>query len=272
MLVVGMLLLFGFARGLRRSVVATRPKRLSTAAGRRPLAASLSSAAPLEVCDGPDDGPVVAPLDPYWAPRLASLERPAAMALASGLADNALGFPHASIDDPGSTKGAKTLLLEALEWKVRHRSKVLLVRVGEFYEAWGVDAVLLVEHCGLNGMGDKIRAGCPWRNLQATLDGLTSQGLSVAVYEEVPEANSRKKKARYLSQVVTPSSSTYVCGRNLESGDIEFGRLDGPKFVAVAKQGAGGGHTLVSLDVDGRLATVARSLTPSGFKANTMKL
>ena len=33
-------------------------------------------------------------------------------------------------------------------------------------------------------MGDKVRAGCPWRNLQQTLDGLTRNGLTVAVYEE----------------------------------------------------------------------------------------
>jgi hypothetical protein len=44
--------------------------------------------------------------------------------------------------------------------------QVCLVRVGDFYEAFGADAVLLVEHAGLNPMGGKPRAGCPWRNLQ----------------------------------------------------------------------------------------------------------
>lgn len=48
-----------------------------------------------------------------------------------------------------------------------------LVRVGDFYEAFGVDAVLLVEHAGLNPMGGKPRAGCPWRNLQVTRHGTT---------------------------------------------------------------------------------------------------
>ena len=88
-------------------------------------------------------------LDASWAPRLDALRRPVAVALADQLAANALGFPHASLDD-APPKGPRTLLLEALDWKAAHATKVVLVRVGEFYEAWGVDAVMLVEHCGLN--------------------------------------------------------------------------------------------------------------------------
>ncbi|KAH8066810.1 hypothetical protein JL721_7995 [Aureococcus anophagefferens] len=163
-------------------------------------------------------------------------------------------------------KGPRTLLLEALDWKAAHATKVVLVRVGEFYEAWGVDAVMLVEHCGLNAMGDKVRAGCPWRNLQATLDGLTAVGLSVAVYEERPDGDRKKRKVRYLSQVVTPASRTYVSGSNLERGDIDFGGV-APKFFGVATETAAGGHALVSLDVDARLATVRRGVTPGGCRA-----
>jgi hypothetical protein len=33
--------------------------------------------------------------------------------------------------------------------------------------AAGVAAVFLVAHCGLNPMGGRARAGCPWRNIQA---------------------------------------------------------------------------------------------------------
>lgn len=37
------------------------------------------------------------------------------------------------------------------------------LQVGEFYEAVGIDAVLLVQHAGLNPMGSGVppRAGCP---------------------------------------------------------------------------------------------------------------
>lgn len=62
--------------------------------------------------------------------------------------------------------------------------QVLLTRVGEFYETYGVDAVMMMQHAGLNKMGQEVRAGCPRKNVQQTLDGLTGAGLTVAVYEE----------------------------------------------------------------------------------------
>ena len=55
-----------------------------------------------------------------------------------------------------------------------------MIRNGEFYETYGVDSVMLIAYCGLNPMGGKIKAGCPIQNIQSTLDGLTSEGLSVA--------------------------------------------------------------------------------------------
>jgi hypothetical protein len=50
---------------------------------------------------------------------------------------------------------------------------VILTRVGEFYETYGVDALMMIEHAGLNPMGNRAKAGCPIKNIQATLDGLT---------------------------------------------------------------------------------------------------
>lgn len=59
-------------------------------------------------------------------------------------------------------------------------------QVGEFYEAVGTDAVLLVQHAGLNpmGAGNPPRAGCPRQNLRRTVEDLVKAGLSVAVCEE----------------------------------------------------------------------------------------
>jgi len=48
---------------------------------------------------------------------------------------------------------------------------------------------MLVNYCGLNPMGNKTKAGCPVKNIQATLDGLTSAGFSVAVYEEINDVD-----------------------------------------------------------------------------------
>ena len=67
---------------------------------------------------------------------------------------------------------------------------MLLTRVGEFYETYGVDAVMMMQHAGLNKMGQEVRAGCPRKNVQQTLDGLTGAGLTVAVYEEARESPS----------------------------------------------------------------------------------
>ena len=119
---------------------------------------------------------------------------------------NPLGF------GTGQTRRPGTLLDYVCGEKEKHPDKVLLVRVGEFFEAFGIDALLLVEHCGLNGMGQKARAGCPRTNVQQTLDGLTGAGLTVAVYEEVEgfggeNTSTGKKRAaggglkqRYLSK------------------------------------------------------------------------
>ena len=55
-------------------------------------------------------------------------------------------------------------------------------QVGEFYETMGTDAVMLVQHAGLNpmGQGDPPRAGCPIGNLRRTVADLVEQaGLSV---------------------------------------------------------------------------------------------
>lgn len=49
--------------------------------------------------------------------------------------------------------------------------------MGEFYETMGTDAVLLVQHAGLNpmGQGDPPRAGCPVANLRRTISDLVEQ-------------------------------------------------------------------------------------------------
>ncbi len=59
---------------------------------------------------------------------------------------------------------------------------VPVLQVGEFYETMGTDAVMLVQHAGLNpmGQGDPPRAGCPVVNLRRTISDLVEQaGLSV---------------------------------------------------------------------------------------------
>ncbi len=119
--------------------------------------------------------------------RLARVQRPAAAMLLPQLAPtNPLLYamsPTGGYGGGGAAVGAGagvgavapkagSLLAFVMAEKAKHPDKVLLVRVGDFFESFGADAVMLVEHAGLNPMGGRARAGCPWRNVQATLDGL----------------------------------------------------------------------------------------------------
>ena len=80
----------------------------------------------------------------------------------------------------GVAEGRKGSLFEFLmEVKRAHPTKVVLVRVGEFYETWGFDAVVLVQHAGLNPMGNRVQAGCPVQSVQTVCDALTAQNLKV---------------------------------------------------------------------------------------------
>lgn len=82
---------------------------------------------------------------------------------------------------------------------------VWLSPVGDFYEAIGIDACILVEYAGLNPFGglrsDSVpRAGCPVVNLRQTLDDLTRNGYSVCIVEEVQgPTQARSRKGRFIS-------------------------------------------------------------------------
>ncbi|KAL5138147.1 DNA mismatch repair protein MSH1, mitochondrial [Glycine soja] len=84
-----------------------------------------------------------------------------------------------------------TLNWEMLQFKPKFPRQVLLCRVGEFYEAWGINVCILVEYEGLNPFGglqsDSIpRAGCPVVNLRQTLDDRTQSGYSVVMPAILP--------------------------------------------------------------------------------------
>ena len=117
-----------------------------------------------------------------------------------------------------------------------------------------------VQHAGLNPMGGRARAGCPWRNVQSTLDGLVDAGLTVAVYEELASPESPRPgglkrkglKTRALSQVVSPGSATYLMGGDVclkANEDLEY--RDARPYAAIAYSAATG-YTLVTASVDAR--------------------
>ncbi|KAJ8909195.1 hypothetical protein NDN08_005887 [Rhodosorus marinus] len=136
--------------------------------------------------------------------------------------------------------------------KSEHPTKVILVRIGEFYEAVGVDAIMLVQHAGLNPMGRGVpRAGCPAVNLRRTLrDLVLDAGFSVVVCEEVPELYSygtrTKGKERYVAQIVSPGNPNYLVGLvDHEDGVVDFER----ERLTVGISAAVGGFSLTEVDV-----------------------
>ncbi|KAF4717287.1 DNA mismatch repair ATPase msh1, partial [Perkinsus olseni] len=74
--------------------------------------------------------------------------------------------------------------------------QIQLVRCGDFYKTYGVDAVMLVNYCGLNAMAGRPRAGCRKDQIQMVLDSLTERGFSAAVYEEANESDFNKGPER----------------------------------------------------------------------------
>ncbi|KAK1429990.1 hypothetical protein QVD17_12391 [Tagetes erecta] len=80
--------------------------------------------------------------------------------------------------------------------------------VGDFYEAIGFDACILVEYAGLNPCGglrsDSVpKAGCPVVNLRQTLDDMTRYGFSVfqSVRLELEKERARENLENRLEQL-----------------------------------------------------------------------
>eukprot|EP00548_Thalassiothrix_antarctica_P007419 CAMPEP_0194140440 /NCGR_PEP_ID=MMETSP0152-20130528/9984_1 /TAXON_ID=1049557 /ORGANISM="Thalassiothrix antarctica, Strain L6-D1" /LENGTH=1402 /DNA_ID=CAMNT_0038838687 /DNA_START=399 /DNA_END=4607 /DNA_ORIENTATION=+ len=229
----------------------------------------------------------------YWKDILMNIQKPSAQSMVLQLNPNnncpmgydSLAMPNNDVrrrisggtNTTPSTrpKTGMTLLSFVQDQKRSFPECVLLVRVGEFYESFGLDAVLLVEYCGLNAMAGKCRAGCPIRNIQPTLDCLTSQGFRVAVYEEATDTNvatnhkgsNSKLKHRMLSQIVSSASPTYLYNLILKGTvDDSVSSLGG--LVAESRPYVGiissirNGYTIVEVSIEERTVKVSERLTP----------
>ncbi len=205
-------------------------------------------------------------IDLYWRKELTRVDKPAARRLIPTLVkENPLGFL------PGPTMLRKDSLFGFVcEMKQKYSDKVILVRVGEFYETWGVDAIMLVQWCGLNPMGRRAKAGCPVRNIQQTLDGLVGAGLSVCIFEELDDAGTkattrRKIKPRALTQVVTPGSQTYLFDMTLCQEEVNF--HESRPYMGILGT-ASGGYSVVEVHVDSRSVRWSERLTEEALRAS----
>ena len=155
--------------------------------------------------------------------------------------------------------------------KAAHPRKISLIRVGDFYECLGYDAVMLVMHAGLNPMGISgvPKAGCPVVKIQETLDRLTSRGYSCVVCEEVPQMNRYGQptppKDRYIAAIVTPASPNYVKGAASQGEDVDFGDGSAPPVIGLASSALG--YTVVTVEPDLRRVSVLEGLTAEAAAA-----
>ena len=217
-------------------------------------------------------------IDSHWFEPLLSVAKPSARALISQLhPDCPIGYdptatPFGNDSVRTKTAGKKGSLLGYVrEQKEKYSDMIILTRVGEFYESFGIDAVLLVEHCGLNAMAGKARAGCPLKNIQATLDGLTNAGFRVAVYEEANDTGSgrggnvgkSKIKNRMLAQIVSPANPTYlydlVLGDSGSTRDALFSSPSARPYIGIVHSSSG--YTILEVSTEERTVRVTERVT-----------
>lgn len=195
----------------------------------------------------------------YWDDVLEGVDKPSARKLLAYVDTSApLGLPH--LFDSSKLKGSRPPAFSFFyETKLQHPDKVVLVRVGEFYETIGIDAILMVQHAGLNPMGKEgnpPRAGCPRANLRRTVsDMVEGGGLSVVVCEEAPEPYTygtmrRTPKERYVAAIVTPAAPHFLHGMVDEEINIPVEKT--PPLLGISP--AVGGYSVI--EVDAELMTV----------------
>ncbi|KAF3457537.1 hypothetical protein FNV43_RR02195 [Rhamnella rubrinervis] len=161
----------------------------------------------------------------WWKERMQACKKPSTVQLVKRLEySNLLGL---DVNLKSGSLKEGTLNWEILQFKSKFPREVLLCRVGDFYEALGIDACILVEYAGLNPFGglrsDSIpRAGCPVVNLRQTLDDLTRNGYSVCIVEELQgPTQARSRKSRFISGHAHPGSP-YVFGLVGVDHDLDF--------------------------------------------------
>lgn len=160
-------------------------------------------------------------LHPHIEAALQRLTVPAAVELADAVCSKtALGMPCR----------AGSVAAQAADAKRRAPDAVVLLRVGDcFYEAFGADAVLLVEHCGVQAArgGKELRACVRHDRVQAALTALLTAGHRAAIYEESRVLVTPRQ--RVFAQLVCAAQPTYA-----HAADADAAAPPARPIVAVA--------------------------------------
>lgn len=210
--------------------------------------------------------PDLLPSSPFWTEVLARVVRPAARKLIGqldhlsplGIPEGARGVSFGRGDDESTMD---TLL------KVKssgHENKIVTLQVGEFFEFFLIDAVVVVEATGINSMAGQIpRCGVPLANIQSIASSLTDLGFSLVVVAQTDEAVSRGRKRRRIAQVLTPSNPVFTYGLRMETARDATYR-ESPPIVGVSEIARG----LVVCEVfpEVAMSRVSRGLTIEAVK------
>jgi uncharacterized protein YdaU (DUF1376 family) len=102
-------------------------------------------------------------IDSFWLDQLNRVTvKRAKDQLKNLVPDNAMGYSSGKGKDASTvTQKMSVMQQQMINEKKMHKDKVILFRVGEFYETIGVDAVMLMNYASLAPMGGRPRAGCP---------------------------------------------------------------------------------------------------------------
>lgn len=176
--------------------------------------------------------------------------------------------------------GPKTLLRYVQGQKVslsgpNKMPPICLVKVGDFYETFGLDSLILISHGGLNSMGGKLRAGMPLGNIQQVVDrlflswqGTGEEALEIAVFEEVGFVEGENLKRRRLQQVLRKGEEEYLFMNHMREGTVGEGG-EGVRLVIVREtRGAKGpSYDLIEVDPWINRAFVSRNLPACSVEA-----
>lgn len=143
--------------------------------------------------------------------------------------------------------------------KKKHPSYIILIRVGEFYQALGVDAIMLLEFTSATHVTKEYTLACVHAsNIQRTLSDLIINKFVISVYEEGEVLQT--PRLRYLSQIVSEASPVYNNGRTSNNDII----CDALPIVCVHSQDS---HSICKIYVEERRCEVFMDISEDFCKS-----
>lgn len=158
-----------------------------------------------------------------------------------------------------------TLAAQAANAKETFPEAVVLLHVGENYEAFGVDAVLTVEHAQTNRTRAELRTTFRQERVQAVLNHLLAAGYRIAVYEETAVLVTPRQ--RVFSQLVSAAQPAYAHAP-AAADDASGAETAAPKpIVAVGRRDGDDAWDVAVCDVPVRQVRVYTQVEPAVAEA-----